>query len=77
MSPLYHAKALIDLVLRDASGAVTTDPLATSPDGHVVKAGTTLHIYQTGVTAGGFTNRATVTADGKSVWGIASAIVRI
>jgi len=75
--PLYHARTLIDLILRDASGAVAADPLAQSPDGHVVLKGTTLHIYQTGVTAGGFTNRATVTADGKSVWGIASAIVRI
>lgn len=77
MQPIYHARALVDLVLRDAAGNVASDPLAQSPDGHVVLKGTTLHIYQTGVTAGGFSNRAVVTADGKSVWGVATAIVRV
>lgn len=77
MSPLYHAKALIDLTVRDAAGQITTDPVATSPDGHVVGRGTTLHVYAANVTAGAFANRVTINPNGNNIWGVATAIQRV
>lgn len=77
MSPLFHAKALIDLTVRDAAGQITTDPVATSPDGHVVGRGTTLHVYAANVTAGAFANRVTINPNGNNIWGIPTAIQRI
>lgn len=73
MQALFHATTLKDLLLRDASGAVTSDPLALSPDGHVVTKGTMVHVFKTGIsfTYNGqfYQDRVAVTADGKSIWG--------
>jgi hypothetical protein len=79
VQPLYSAKALIDLALRDKDGNPTTDPVLapTGAPAGVVKAGTIVPVYAVGVTAGSYTNRATVTVDGKSVWGAATALAKV
>jgi GH25 family lysozyme M1 (1,4-beta-N-acetylmuramidase) len=73
--PLYQARALIDLALRDKDGNLTTD--ATLAPAGVVKAGTVVPVYDHLVGAGAFTNRDVVTTDGKNVWGVATALQRI
>jgi hypothetical protein len=79
--PLYHARALIDLTLRNPDGTPATDPLAAPPAAPglagVVKKDTLLHVFSENVTAGGYSNRAAVTPDGKSVWAAATALQKL
>ena len=82
MPVLYHAKALIDLAVRDTAGQpVSGDPIAVPPSGpglaEVVRAGTLLHIYAENVTAGGYSNRAAITPDGRSVWNAAGCLQKL
>jgi len=78
-APLYWAKALIDLALRDKDGNPTTDPTyapSGTPAG-VVKAGTVVPIYAVNVTAGGYTNRATINPNGANIWAVPTALVKV
>lgn len=82
MQPIGHYKALQDLTIRDAAGNPALDPVGAPPvppaTGGVVKAGTTIHVFALGVTAGVYPNRAVISADGqRNVWGVAAALVKV
>lgn len=81
--PLYQARVLQDLALRDSAGNPAADPVlapAGSPAG-VVKAGTMVSVYEEGIsyTFNGqlYANRAVVRPDGANVWGVAAALQKI
>ncbi len=81
MQPLYHAKALIDLTIRDGGGNPATDPAGAPPTAPglagVVKTGTLLHIYSMGVAAGVYQNRAVINPNGANVWAAATALQKV
>ncbi len=79
--PLYHARALQDLALRNPDGTPATAPIAAPPAqpglAGVVKKDTLVHVYAENVSAGAYTNRAAITPDGLSVWGVATALQKV
>lgn len=77
--PLYQARTLIDLALRDAAGNPAHDSTLapTGAPAGLVKAGTVVSVWKEAQSAGAFNNRAWVTPEGLNIWALPSTLQRL